>query len=110
MSVDSRPLARQATIAAESILEKHGAELLEVSGAAKDSLRGISFKGWTFRSKHELCMSSDAVGALARRISVLCGTPSGSIAADEDSIRVGDTPLHVPPMLFGDDALEVIIQ
>jgi len=99
---------RRAVVAEASVLRKHGAEV--VAQPEEESGEGpsvVAYKGWTFKSSHSNILNSQRVGELARRVSVMCGTPLESLAADEDSIVIQDTHLHVPPMIFGDDVMQI---
>jgi hypothetical protein len=94
---------RKCKIADSDVLQKFGAE--EIDGSC--GIGGIAYKGWEFTSFHTRIIGSDKLAAMARRVSELCGTPLSELAADEDGIYVNGTHLHIPPMLFGDDVLNL---
>lgn len=95
---------RVANIAEASILEKYNAEKLPATSSCS---AGISYKGWIFRSGHSNILKRNEIIDLAKRISVRCDTQESDIAPDEDAILIGDKHLHIPPMIFGNDVLEV---
>eukprot|EP01041_Mallomonas_annulata_P013560 gene13560-28776_t len=86
----------KATFASEEVLKKNDCEIINDNT--------LKYKNWTFSTSHNPIFNHSELITLARKISNIC---KGKIQPDDDTLLMGDTHLHVPAMIFGNNFLSV---
>jgi hypothetical protein len=99
----TRHSTRKASVAEASILSRYGADLIPESIKSSENCEGIIYNDWEFKSFHDKILDEIGMNQLARKISDLCD----SEPREDDKISVKGALLHLPPMVFANDILNI---